>query len=914
MNNNLHTLSLPEIEKAFATDLSDGLSIREARERLPEEKKRDGRDRYSLFVPAKSNYFSLALSFFASPGIIVLIVISILAAIFGNMLTGISVMLLTVAGATVGGIILQSSRRKLDSMGDFASPMVRVKRGGDKFYTDGRNAVKGDILILSEGDLLPCDARIISSRALVVKELINTEAGIRNRVVRKDHSIEYKEGTVESPNAENMLYAGSAVIGGEAIALIVATGRDVYLAKYVPEGALAGTEGADAYVNKLKPTLYRASFVGISALAILSLLSLITLRETSFVSNFLMLLSSVSMLSLELFRMGHENIFSAVIEKMSKSGATKKKQDVTAHVRGALTPETLTKVTRLALLGRAALYDGVSHVDGAFVSARGELLNSLDPKTQIGQRILTCIYTYLKAVRESGADVNLVKDGISDSLGDYLKSVGFDMSGASLVLRSLYFADDSSGKNGYACAETAESEYRVILTFDESVLSFCERIRAKDGRGVERLSLDGALSEFLESVKSKGGRSLFVVSETKGEPVLECVLSLCERPAEEITSAISEMRKMSLSTTVMLLDEDRYVLDEPLFEEIFNGKIALASEFKARGLKITDGGLDYCAYLGFTPEEYAGLIVAMRQRGDVVAAYGIDNAYYNVMSRADLTVSCDILKYSSNKYKESVYERLACEGRDSNIRCSQMTKLQSKVIIHRSHSRGGGLLAISNAIRRSRAAYLSFAYSILFFALLMSSVISASAMSALLGIQLVNAAQVSCLSLVCAILSMTVFGGAQPKYDLLYSKMDFASYPTKILGDKILHIISRAGAVVIFAIVMKVFDALEVFGEKPSYSMPVFVGILLTGVIDLFALNIDFTRSGEGRRAAFTRFLIAYSIVLLVGGIITQDAFAAELFPNGIGTVEFLLAPIFCVWYLGVVFGVRLIEKNRKKG
>ena len=914
MNNNLHTLSFSELEKALETELSDGLSIREARERLPEEKKRDGKDRYSLFVPPKSNYFALALSFFASPGIIVLIVISLLAAVFGNLLTGISVMLLTVAGAVVGGVVLQSSRRKLDSMDDFASPMVRVKRGGNKFYTDGRNIVRGDVIVLSQGDLLPCDARIISSRDLVVKELINTEAGIRNRVVKKNHSVEYVPDSVTAPDAENMLYAGSAILAGEAVAVVVATGKEVYLAEYIPEGALAGTEGADAYAQKLKPTLYRASFIGISALAILSLLSLVTLRETSFVSNFLMLLSAVAMLSLELFKMGQENIFSAVIEKMSKSRVSKKKQDVTAQVRGAFTPEALTKVTRLALLGRAALYDGVSHVDGAFVSSHGETLSTLDPKTQIGQRLLTCIHTYLKAIRESGADVDLVRDGIADSLGEYLKTVGFDISGASLVLRSLYFADDASGKNGYACAETAESEYRVLLTFDDSVLSFCERIRARDGRTLERLNPDGALKTYVDGVRNKGGKALYVISETRGEAVLEGVLSLGERPAQEITSAISELKKMSVGTTLMLLDEDGYILDEPLFADILGGKVAIASEFKARGRKITDGGLDYCAYLGFTAEEYASLIVAMRQRGEVVAAYGIDNDYYNVMSRADVAVSCDILTYSSNKYKESVYERLACEGRDSNIRCSQMTRLLSRVIIHRSHTKGGGLLAISNAIRRSRAAYLSFAYSILFFALLMSSVVSVSAMSALLGIPLVNAVQVSCLSLVSAILAMTVFAGAQPKLELLYSRIDFAGYPTKILGEKSLHIISRVGAVAIFAIAMKVLDALEAFGEKASYSMPIFIGILLTGAIDLFVLNLDFTRAGEGRRSSLTRFLIAYAAVLLVGAVITQDAFVIELFPHGIGAIEFILAPIFCIWYIGVVLCIRLIEKNRKKG
>lgn len=914
MSNDRHILSLSGLQEELDTDISEGLSIREARIRLQNEKKRAGGEVYSLFVSKKSNYFGLALSFLLSPGTIILVLISLLVAIFGNLWTGLTVLIITVVGAAVSGVVLQSSRRKLESMNDFASPMVKVRRGGSNFYTDGRNLVLGDLIVLAEGDLLPCDARIISSRDLTVKELINTKDGIRNRVVSKNHLIEYMDDSVSDPDAENVLYAGSAILSGEALALVVATGEDVYLAKYLHGGDLAENGSPDANLKKLKPLLYRTSFIAIASLAILSLLSLLTLRETSFVSNFLMLLSSVAMISLELIRMGQENISSAIVERMSRSGAAKKKQDVCAHVRGESTIETLSGVSLIALLGRAALYDGISKISGVLVSAKGEVLSSVDPETSIGHRILTCAHTYIKAVRESGTDIDLVRDGIADSLEEYIKGAGFDMNAASLVLKSLYFADDASGKSGYACAETSDSEYRVILTFDENILSFCERVRSMDGNNVDRLKIEGACSSFIKNVRQNGGRCLFVVSETNGEPVLEGILSLFESPARELESAIGEINKMSSRTVVMLVDEEKYILENPSFSSLFDGKIARASEFRAKGLKITDGGFDYCAYLGFTPEEYASLIVALRQNGEVVAAYGVDNSYHNVMSRADIAISCDTLRYSSSKYMESAYERLASGGRDSNVRCSQMTRLLSKVIVHRTHAHGGGLLSIANAIRRSRAARLSFVYSILFFAMVMTSLISTSVMSVLLGIQLINSVEAACLAFVGAILSMTVFAGAQPKYDIVYSKTSFAVSPVKILGDKLASILARAGAVCILSIVLKVLDVVGVFGETPSYTMPVFISLLLAVAVDLFVINLDFTRRGEGRRVSLSRFLIAYALVLFVGAVITQDALAKELFPCGIGTFEFIIVPAFCILYIAAVFAARLIEKNRKKG
>ncbi len=914
MVNKQHLLTLPELEKALGTDISDGLSVREARARLEKEKKCDGAERHSLFVPHKSNYLKLALSFFTSPGIIILVVISLLAALFGNLLTGITVLIITLVGAIVGGVILQSSRKKLDSMCDFASPMVKLRRGGNHFMTDGRNVVVGDILILTKGDLLPCDARLISSESLVVKELINTRDGVRNRIVKKDHSVIYDaDSDIKSPDAANMLYAGSAVLDGEALALVVATGKDTYLSGFIPEGALAGNENFDSYVEEIKPKFYRISFVCISLFAILSLLSIVTLRETSFVSNFLMLFSSIAMLSIELIRMGQGNIFSAAVDKMSRSGSNKKKRDTTAYVRGFSTPGILSNVTRLALLGRAGLYDGISHVGKVCVTSKGEILSELNTENPIGHRILTCIHTYLKAMRESCAQTSFVLDGVANSLNDHLRSVNFDVSGASLIIKSLYFTDVATGENGYAHAETNEGEYSVALSFNDNVLSLCTFARKQNGKDTDKIATPGAFSDFINNVRNTGGKPLFVVSKSNGETVLEGIVALYEQPAGDLTSVIPELNKMGIITTVMLADEEESLLTESAFAPLFDGKVAFASEFKRDKRDITSGLYEYCAYMGFSPDEYALLITAMRKNGESVAAYGIDNDYYSAMSSADVSISSDVLIYSSPKYKESIYERLAPDGRDSNIRCSQITRLLSKIIVHRTHAKGGGVLAIANTVKRSRAAILSFAYSIFFFAVLMSALIPISAASALLGIELVNAVQTVCLAVVGAILSMTVFSDAQPKPELLNSRIDFSALPSEIPDKKFLSLTVRASFVVLFACVLKILDACSVFGESPSYSMPVFIAILLSWALELLLLNLDFTGHGEGRRLSWIRFLLAYAFVLVVSGIITQKAFAEELLPHGIGTLEFIIVPVYCILHFVLIFALRFIEKRRKK-
>ena len=143
MEQKWQTLDIKALETELKTDLAEGLSIREARARLEKEKRRDGGERYSLFVPRKSNQFRSMLSFFTTPAVLALLMMSVLAAIFGAHITGIIVFMIALTGAVIGGIVSAYSQKVIDSMKEYASPMVKVKRGGNRFFTDGRNAVAG---------------------------------------------------------------------------------------------------------------------------------------------------------------------------------------------------------------------------------------------------------------------------------------------------------------------------------------------------------------------------------------------------------------------------------------------------------------------------------------------------------------------------------------------------------------------------------------------------------------------------------------------------------------------------------------------------------------------------------------------------------------------------------------------------
>ncbi len=912
-----HIPDIKALENELKTNLSEGLTIREARARLEREKRLSQGKRKSLFVPKRSSGISTFMSFLMTPGVILLLLISLLTMLFGNTITGLSVFIITSAGAVAGGIISHRSKQRLDMMSDYASPMVKVKRGGNIFYTDGRNAVVGDIIILSRGDLLPCDARLISSDYLEVKELMITKNGIKNRQVKKDHGKIYTSNDkTNSSDAENMLYAGTAVVSGKGMALVIETGSNVFLSQYLPDGALALKDGENenSSASLLKPTLYKICFLCASSLLILSLLSLITLREYSFINNFLMLLSSVAFISTELINVASEDILSRYILRMNKTAKSDKRRELSASVRNIKALDTLTGITDLIILGKAGLCDGIYHIGETYTASR--VLQELMPDSSGSNRLLTYIHTYLKALKDSGYENDLTSSGVCDSLANHLKSCGFDLSGASLVIRSLYYTNDSISNCGYACAESTEGSYRTALTFDRDILSFCKNIREGDSvRALECYDLD-KIEQFVKKCDISGSKSLFVICDSDKDAVLEGVISIRQHPVRDVEKTVSQLHKMGIKTTVMLTSSDsetlaliRELFSAPLFE----GNILYADDVYKTGNTLSDifdGG--YSAYVGFSAKEYTDMLINMRKGGRKIAAYGVDQEFYTTMSFADIAISCDVMRYSSDKYKDSVYERMVPEGKDTNLRCTQMTRLLSRVTVRRSHERGGGIEAISHAIKLSRGAYISLAQAVLLFVMLMSTLLPIAFMSVLTGNLLLNAVQASALATSAAFIGLLAFSSSEQRTELIYEKKQYISYPSDIVKYKLPGIAARASVASVSAITVKILDVIGVFGEAPSYTMPMYIIILLTAFAELFIINRDYTKGGEGRRRGWLKMLFIYALMLGLCGVMTQNPFSSELFPKGIGTIEFLIVPVYIMLYASAVILARFIEKRRK--
>ncbi|MDQ5858164.1 MAG: cation-translocating P-type ATPase, partial [Acidobacteriota bacterium] len=129
------------------------------------------------------------------------------------------------------GISLYQNRRTeraLAALRDLASPRALVVRGGRRLRIAGREVVRGDILMLSEGDRVPADATLLEVANLTADESLLTGESVP---VRKAASNATAAPARPGGDDQPFVYSGTLVVSGCAIARAEATGARTELGK-----------------------------------------------------------------------------------------------------------------------------------------------------------------------------------------------------------------------------------------------------------------------------------------------------------------------------------------------------------------------------------------------------------------------------------------------------------------------------------------------------------------------------------------------------------------------------------------------------------------------------------------------------------------------------------------------------------
>ncbi len=134
-----------------------------------------------------------------------------------------ALLLLAFASISVMIAIVQESRseRVLEALRDLTSPRALVIRDGERQRIPGREVVRGDLIVLGEGDRVPADAQLLTATDMQVDEsLLTGESAPVGKVASDDERPSPRPGGDGLP----FVFSGTLIVRGQGTARVTATG------------------------------------------------------------------------------------------------------------------------------------------------------------------------------------------------------------------------------------------------------------------------------------------------------------------------------------------------------------------------------------------------------------------------------------------------------------------------------------------------------------------------------------------------------------------------------------------------------------------------------------------------------------------------------------------------------------------
>ncbi len=174
----------------------------------------------------KHNYFLLFLAQFKSPLVYILVTAALLSLFLGNINEGLLIMVIVSINAFIGFWQESKALVSIKALKKLTQSNTQVKRENKIFAIPSAELVPGDVIILSEGDIIPADVRLFETHGLVIDESILTGESIP--VEKNAKFLLSKEALPYE--LHNMALSGTTVTKGKAEGFVVFTAQKTYLA------------------------------------------------------------------------------------------------------------------------------------------------------------------------------------------------------------------------------------------------------------------------------------------------------------------------------------------------------------------------------------------------------------------------------------------------------------------------------------------------------------------------------------------------------------------------------------------------------------------------------------------------------------------------------------------------------------
>ena len=246
---------------------AEGLSAEEADRRLAEHGENE------VVRVSERTPLDIFVAQFDSVLIWVLLAAAAISVWAGHTVDAVLIVVIVVANGLFGFVQDYRAEQSLESLRDLTAPTATVRRDGSAVSVDASELVPGDVIELESGDVVPADARLLEETDLEVDE-----AALTGESVPVSKSPEPVDPDAPLAEHTSMVYKGTNVLRGRAIAVVAATGMDTEVGAIA--GALAAAEETQTPLQRELDRLGRRLGIGVLALAAL-VVPLLLLRDTT---------------------------------------------------------------------------------------------------------------------------------------------------------------------------------------------------------------------------------------------------------------------------------------------------------------------------------------------------------------------------------------------------------------------------------------------------------------------------------------------------------------------------------------------------------------------------------------------------------------------------------------------------------
>lgn len=589
-------------------------------------------------------------------------------------------------------------------------PKVKVIREGKLFLTDSRYIVRGDIVLLSAGDILPFDARLLTADRLMVSVYCGKDEKGKDRFLKcaKDPDACFPLNRDLLPEERsNMVTAGSVILSGTARAIVAETGNYTYI------GALTG--GLSLMKAERENSLASVVCRLTKTLGIWLLLITVPLTVIAFFlsepNDLAISFMTVLALSAAVFPGWIITLLDFCAMRALRRFASDPDVPRGAVIRTASASEALSSMDVLMLFGKPMITDGLPHLISVYSAGElfyGKAMNSAACRFLAEKALLIARKAAeMPTVSQDDPKIALRELWRKEVFG-YADFTGADREMLDIRCRVLDYRSPTRENPAealeYTDTATEEGLPRVLLcTPDESHLLRCTHIWLCHGKvPMTSEKLQEVLISAKESMARGAELCYYIEKDADGELVFLGFFAFAEMIPKRSAEAFTTLSSAGVRTLLVLDGET----PQDRFYARASGcchserEIALASEFHKSGRPITEGFGTYSAYLGFSHEELECLIVSLEKNGLRTGGVAIERADAPFFAYTTVSAVCGTA--TSGKSETRELSELPITGVRYGAEASCRMQFDADILIPRAARNGGGLSELSRAVSFGR--------------------------------------------------------------------------------------------------------------------------------------------------------------------------------------------------------------------